>query len=126
MVQARAAAVGDGKVMDVALAVHPGRGDAAAGAVLLAIFGEAKAEPRVKIYRVLHLGREHVEMVEPLRVAALVEVVATEQMRPPLHRGVELDGEAERIGEVQGSALERALDKAVSDAVFGEERAGLV
>src|SRR6476620_2074545 len=44
MVQARASAVGDGKIVDVALAVHPCGSDAALRSVLLGIFGEAKAE----------------------------------------------------------------------------------
>jgi hypothetical protein len=47
-------------------------------------------------------------------------------MRPPLHRGIEFDTEAERVGELQGAALERALDELIGDAVLGKERAGLV
>src|SRR5699024_9784904 len=113
MVQAGTTAVGDGEVVDVALAVHPGGRDAAVVAVLLGIFGEAEAEPGVEIDGVLHFGGEHVEMVEPLRMAALVEIVAPQQMRTLLHRGVELDLEAERIGELQRAALERLLDEGV-------------
>ena len=113
MVQARALAVGDGEVVHVALAVHPGRGDAAVRAVFLAIFGQAEAEPRVEVDGVLHFGGEHVEMVEPLRVAALVEIVAAQQMRALLHRGIEFDLKAERIGELQRAALERLLDEGV-------------
>ena len=64
--QARAAAVGDGEVMHIALAMHPCRRDAPVRAVFLAIFGEAETEPRIKIDGVLHLGGEHIEMVEPL------------------------------------------------------------
>jgi hypothetical protein len=65
-------------------------------------------------------------VVEPLRMTALVEVVAAQQMRPPLHRGVELDLKAEGIGEVQGAALERLLGERVSDAGCRKERRGLV
>ena len=54
-------------------------------------------------------------------MAALVEVVAPQQMRALVHLGIELDLEAEGIGEVQRAALERLLDKGVSDAVGGEE-----
>ena len=126
MVQARALAVGDGEVVHIALAVHPGRGDAAVRPVFLGIFGQAEAEPGVEVDGVLHLGGEDVEMVEPLRMAALVEVVAPQQMRALLHRGVEFDLEAEGIGELQRAALERLLGEGVGDAVLGEEAGRLV
>src|SRR5258706_14541520 len=47
-------------------------------------------------------------------------------MRTLLHRCVNLDLEAERIGELQGATLERLLRKRVTDAVFRKERRGLV
>src|SRR5258705_2191660 len=47
-------------------------------------------------------------------------------MRTLLHRCVNLDLEAERIGELQGATLERLLRKRVRDAVFRKERRGLV
>ena len=94
--------------------------------VFLAIFGEAEAQSRVEIDGVLNFGGEHVEMVEPLRVAALVEIVAAQQMRALLHRGIELDLKAERVGELQRAALERLLGKRVNDAVLRKERRGLV
>ena len=72
MVQARAAAVGDGEVVDIALAVHPGGGDASVRSVFLAIFGQPEAEPGVEVDGVLHFRREDVEMVEPLRMAAFI------------------------------------------------------
>ena len=72
MVQARAAAVGDGEVMDIALAVHPGGSDAPVRPVFLAIFGQAEAEPGVEVDGSLNLGGENVEMVEPLRMAAFI------------------------------------------------------
>src|SRR5258708_6354161 len=49
MVQARAFAVGDGEIMHVAFAMHPGRCDTAVRPVFLGIFGQPKTEPRVKI-----------------------------------------------------------------------------
>ena len=118
MVQARALAVGDGEIVHIALAMHPGGRDAPVRSVFLAIFGQAEAEPRVEVDGVLHLGGEDVEMVEPLRMAALVEIVAAQQMRAPVHRGVELDLEAEGIGELQRAALERLLGESVGDAVL--------
>ncbi len=126
MMQARAFAVGDGKIMHVALAVQPGRGDAAVRSVFLAVFGQAETEPRIEVDGVLNLGGEHVEVVEPLRVAALVEVIAPQQVRALFHRCIQLDLEAERIGELQRTALERLLGEGVSDAVLGEERRRLV
>src|SRR4051812_42989699 len=72
VVQARAAAVGDGEVMDIALAVHPGGGDAPVRSVFLAIFGQPEAEPGVEVDRVLYFGRKDVEMAEPLRMAAFI------------------------------------------------------
>ena len=52
-------------------------------------------------------------MIEPLRMTAAIEVVAPQQMRALLHGGVELDLEAEGVGELQGAALERLLGKTV-------------
>src|SRR5882757_497476 len=126
MVQARALAVGDGEVMHVALAVHPCRRDAAVLAVFLTILGEAESQSRIEVDGVLHFGGEYIKMVEPLRVAALVEIVTPQQMRALLHRGVELDLETEGIGELQRAALKRLLGERVSDAVLGKERRGLV
>src|SRR6266446_5217085 len=126
MVQARALAVCDGKVMHVALALHPRRGDSTVRFVLLSIFGQPETDPRVEVDGVLNFGGEHIEVVEPLRVAALVEIVAAQQMRTLLHRCVNFDLKAEGIGELQGAALERLLRKCVRDAVFRKERRGLV
>src|SRR4029453_1717093 len=67
-----------------------------------------------------------VEVVEPLRVAALVEIVAAQQMRTLLHRCVKLELKAEGIGELQGAALEWLLRKRVTDPVLREERRGPV
>src|SRR6266849_7796405 len=97
MVQARALAVGDGEVMYVALAMHPRRRDAPIGAVFLAVFGQPETQPRIEVDSVLNLGGEHVEMIEPLRVATLVEIVAAQQMRALLHYCIELDLEAEWV-----------------------------
>src|SRR6267142_6326782 len=123
MVQAGALAVGDGEVMHVALAVHPRRGDPTLRSVFLGIFGQPKTDPRVEVDGVLNFGGEHVEVVEPLRVTALVEIVAAQQMRTLLHRCVHLDLKAEGIGELQGATLERLLRKRVSDPPFSEKNA---
>ena len=56
VMQARALAIGDGKIMHIALAVQPGGGDAAVRPVFLAIFGQAEAEPCIEIDRALDFG----------------------------------------------------------------------
>ena len=65
-------------------------------------------------------------MIEPLRMAAFIEVVTPQQMRALVHRRIEFELEAGRIGELQRAALERLLDEGVGDAVFGKEAGGLV
>src|ERR1700742_2681663 len=122
MVQARALAIGDGEVVHITLAVHPGGCDAPVWTVFLAILSQAKSEPRVEVDGVLNLGGEDIEMIEPLRMAALVEIVAAQQMRPLFHRRIKLDQEAAGIGELQRASLERLLDKLVRDTVLGKER----
>src|ERR1700757_3601799 len=112
--------------MHIALAMQPGGRDAAIRPVFLGIFGETEAEPDIEVHGVLHLGGEHVEMVEPLRMAALVEVVAPQKMRPPVHPSVELDPVTEGISELQRAALERLFGEPMSDPVLREERRSLV
>ena len=124
--QARAVAVGNGEVMHIALAMHPGCGNAAVWSVFLAILCQPKTQSRVEVDGVLNFGREHIEMVEPLRVTSFVEIVTPQQMRPLLHRCIKLNLEAERIGELQRAPLKRLLHKCVSNPLFGKERGGLV
>src|ERR1700730_19201144 len=45
MVQARALAVGDSKIVHIALAMKPGGGDASVRTVFLGVFGQPGAEP---------------------------------------------------------------------------------
>src|SRR3954452_13454968 len=47
-------------------------------------------------------------------------------MRTLVHRCVEFELEAGRIGELQGAALKRLFDEGVGDAVLGKEAGGLV
>ena len=86
--------------------------------VFLGVFGQAEAKPRIEVDRVLNFGGEDVEVVEPLRMAALVEIIAAQQVRALVHRGIELDLKAEGIGKLQRPALKRLLGKGVSDAVL--------
>ncbi len=76
MMQPRALAVGDGEIVHVALAMHPGGGDASIRTVFFCVFSQAEAETGVEIDCALHIGRKHVEVVEPLRMAALVKIVS--------------------------------------------------
>src|SRR5689334_18894095 len=107
MVQARALAVGNGEIVHIALAMHPGGCDPPIRTVLLAIFGEAESESCIEVDGILHLGGEDIEMIQPLRMAALVEIIAAEQMRALLHRRIQFDQEAMRIGELQRTPLKR-------------------
>ena len=59
-------------------------------------------------------------------MAALVEVVAPQQMRTLLHRRIEFELEAGGIGELQRAALERLIGEGIGDAVLRKERCGLV
>ncbi len=126
MMQTGTFAVGDGEIMHIALAMHPGGGDASVRAILLGELGQAEAEPGVEIDGALHVVGEHVEVVEPLRMATLVEVVTAQQVRPLVHPGIELDRISQRIGELQRAALERLLGEAGGDAVLLQEGGGLV
>src|SRR5258708_11728047 len=112
--------------MDVGFGVDAGGGDPTLGAVFLGGFGQPETQPRVEVDRVLNFGGEHVEVVEPLRMAALIEIIAAQQMRTLVHRSIKLDLKAKGIGELQRAALERLLRKRVSDPVLRKERRGLV
>ena len=100
--------------MHVALAVHPGGDDAAVAAVLLGVLGHAETEQRIEVDRVLQLGREDVEVVEPLRLHAFVVAVELQQALALLHLEVELERRAERVDRLQRSALIRHVDKGVA------------
>src|SRR3981081_4437615 len=126
MVQAGALAVGDGKIMHIAPSMQPPRRDEAIRPIFLGVFGQAETQPRVEVDGILNLGGEHIKMVEPLRMAAFVEIVAAQEMRTLLHRRIKFDLKAERVGELQRAALERLLRKRVSDPVLRKERGGLV
>src|SRR6516164_1428385 len=126
MMQARPLAVGQRQVVHIALAMQPGRRDATVWPILLGIFGKTKTKPGIEIHGVLHLGRKYVEMVDPLRMAAPVEIVAAKQKRAPLHRGIKLDLEAERIGELQRASLEWLLGESARNTRLSEEGGGLV
>src|SRR5579871_701527 len=126
VVQARALAVGDREIMHIALAMQPGRRNAAIRSILIRVFGEPEVETGVKIHGVLHLGRKDVEMIDPLRMATAVEIIAAEQMWSLVHRRIKLELKAEGIGELQSAALERLFGKCIDDAVVREERGSLV
>ena len=101
-------------------------GDAAVGPVLLGVLGEAEAEAGVEVGRALHVGREHIEMVEPLRLHALVAVVVLQQPLALLHGEIELDRHPERIDRLQRAPLIRPLDERVPQPLALEELRRLV
>ena len=112
--------------MHVALAVHPGRDDAAVAAVFLRVLGHAEAEQGIEIDRVLQFGRKDVEVVEPLRAHALIAAVELQQALALLHLEIEFERHAERVGHVQRAPLIRHLDEGVAQALGSEMRRGAV
>src|SRR5271169_1281869 len=126
MVQARAFAVGKREVVHIAFPMQPRGSNTPAWPVFLGIFRQSEAEPGVEVEGILNLGRENIEMVEPLRVTSPVEVVTAEQKRALLHRCTEFDLEAEGVGELQRAALKRLLRKSANDAALGKKCRRLV
>src|SRR5262249_5194118 len=94
--------------------------------VLLGVFGQPEAEPGIEVDGVLYFCCEDVEMIEALRMAAAVEVVAPQKMRTLLHRRIKLDLETEGIDELQGAALDWLFGERACDAVLREECRRLV
>jgi hypothetical protein len=76
MAQARPPAIGEGKVVHIALAVHPGRRDVARRSILLGILGEPEAERGIKIDAALDVGCQDIKVIEALRLHALMGTAA--------------------------------------------------
>ena len=85
-----------------------------------------KPSSGIEVDRVLQLGREDVEVVEPLRLHALVVAVELQQPFALLHLEIELQRRAERVDRLQRAALIRHVDKGVAQPFRREERRGLV
>ena len=103
--QSRAAAIGEGEVVDVALALQPHRPELGVVAVGLGVFGEAEAKLGVEIIARLHVGREAVEMVDSLDARALIGGVLLQHALALIHFEVEFERHAEGIAGAQRTPL---------------------
>ena len=106
VVQPRPAAVGEGEVVDVALAVQPHRPELAdRGVVGLGVFGQAEAELGVEVVARLHVGREAVDVVDALDAGALVGGIALQHALALVHLEIEVERHAGDVGGAQRAAL---------------------
>src|SRR5262249_19365674 len=121
MVQVWSPAIGERKVVHIALAMQPGGSNASVRSVLLRVFGEPKSERHVKIHRALHVGRKDIEMIEPLRMHPFMIRVLLQQPLARFHLEAELDRHAERINGGERAALIGTLDKSMLDGFGFEE-----
>ncbi len=107
VMQARAAAVGEGEVVRAAAALHPHRPELRIGAFGLGRLGEAEAELGIEVVGGLHVGREAVDVVDALDARALIGGVFLQHRGHAIHPEIEIDRHADRIVEAQRAALER-------------------
>src|SRR5712671_4843248 len=105
MMQTRAGSVGEGEVMNVALAVYPHCPELRRIVLGLGIFGEAEAETRVEVVRSLHVGREAIEVVDALDARAAVRRIALQHRGRLLHAEIEIERHPEGVGRSQRAAL---------------------
>ena len=98
--QARPGSVGGGQIVRVALALHPGSPDAAG--VVLGGFGKTKIQMLlVPLRKLLHLRRQHVDVIDALDAGAAVQIEALQQPGMFDRFVVEGDRKPERIFEAQ-------------------------
>ena len=106
------AAVGEGEVVDVALAVQPHRPELGiAGVVGLGVFGQAEAELGVEVVARLHVGREAVDVVDALDAGALIGGIALQHALALVHLEIEVERHAGDVGGAERAALVRHLGK---------------
>ncbi len=125
MVEARALAVGEGNVVDAALAVGPG-GPQTAGCLVFRVFGHPEAKLVVEGNGSIDVRREAVEVVDAERLHALVERVFLMDRRQAVHLGVELQRNAVRIAGPECARLIGPLDPVDRQPLALEEVRGLV
>ncbi|ENN88749.1 hypothetical protein RHSP_43422 [Rhizobium freirei PRF 81] len=109
VVQTRAAAIGEGDIVDAALAVGPGSPETA-GFFVLSVLRDAEAEFVIEGDALVDIGREAVEMVDAQRLHAFVEGVFLMDRRQAVHLRIEFKGDAVRIAGAEGPRLVGALD----------------
>ena len=94
----------DRQVQAGALAVHE-RADQLVA--VLEVLGVAEPQGAVELTQPVHVRGQHLVVVQPLRVRALVLLEVDVQPRPGLHGRAQLQRRADRIAHVQRAALVR-------------------
>jgi hypothetical protein len=104
-------AVGEGKVVDVALAVQPHGPQLGVILVGLGIFGEAESDLSVETVARLDVGGEAINVVDALDARAAMDRIALEHGGDLIHPRVEFERGPELVGGAQGAALVRDIRK---------------
>src|ERR1700733_9882005 len=126
MMQARADTVGEGEIVDVALAVHPYGPELGVGVVGLGIFGEPEAELAIEIVALLHVGREAIEMVDALNAGAKMVAILLQHAGGLVHLHVKIERHPERIGGAQRAPLMRQIRERCRQVAAIEPERGAV
>src|SRR5262245_35023148 len=96
------------------------------GAVGGNIFGQPEAHAHPELARLLHVGHQQLEMIEPLRHRAMVMLERDDEARLDLHGGAELDRGTAGVADVERAALVRNLDPFRRQAGLLKKRLGLL
>src|SRR5262245_48167326 len=122
----RSRAVGEGEVMDVALAVHPHGPQLGIVLVGLGIFGEAESDLGIEIVARLDVGSEAIDMVDALNPSAPMDRITLEHRWHLIHPHVEFERGPELVGGAQGAALVRNSRKRHREIAAREPSCGAV
>src|SRR5712664_1519992 len=119
-------AVGEGKVVDVALAVQPHGPQLGVVLVGLGIFGEAESDLGIEIGARLDVGGEAIDVVDALNARAPMGGIVLEHRRDLVHSRIEFERGPERVGGAQRAALVWNIRKCHREVAAREPRGGLV
>jgi hypothetical protein len=125
MMQARAAAVGEGDVVNAALTVCPG-GPEPAGLIVGGIFRHPETDLIIEGNALVDIRRKAVEMVDSERLYALIERVFLMDRRKPVHFRIEFERNAMRIAGPECARLVGPFDPFDRQALALEEMFRLV
>src|SRR5262245_26086137 len=97
VMQPRAASIGEGDVVHIALAVHPNRPQQRVGIVGFGVLSEAEADLMKEVVARLDVRRETIDMVNALDARALVGGVALQHAFALVHAEIKIERGAVRI-----------------------------
>src|SRR5581483_1412161 len=126
VVQPRAETVGECEIVHVALAVHPDRPKLCVVAISFGVFGQAETEITIKIVTLLYVGRETVEMIDPLDTRTPMLPVFLQHAFRAIHLGTEVERHAQRVSGPQGAALVRYIRKGGRQVSAAEPERGAI